>query len=75
MSNAPTTLLTIREAANQLRLCHDTIRRAIWKGDIIAHRFAGSIRISQEDLDDYVRKGRGVRIRPHRKKATMQTPS
>jgi excisionase family DNA binding protein len=71
MSESATFLFTVREAANKLRLCPDTIYRAVWRGDIVATRLAGAIRISQSDLDDYVAKGRGVRNKPHRKKATV----
>jgi excisionase family DNA binding protein len=65
MPKAPS-LLTIQQAANQLQLCHDTIRRAVWRGDIVATRLAGAIRISQADLDDYIARGRGIRVKPHK---------
>jgi excisionase family DNA binding protein len=71
MPKASTALLTIQQAADQLQLCPDTVRRAIWRGVLVAHRFEGSIRISQADLDDFVAKGRGIRVKPHRRKEPL----
>ena len=68
MPKALTSLLTVQQAADQLQLCADTIYRSVWRGDLVAHRFAGAVRIAQSDLDAYVARGRGVRVRPHRKK-------
>jgi excisionase family DNA binding protein len=68
MPKTLTSLLTVQEAADQLRLCPDTVYRAVWRGDIVAHRFAGAVRIAQSDLDAYVAKGRGIRVKPHRRK-------
>jgi excisionase family DNA binding protein len=65
-----TSLLTVQQAANQLQLSHWTVRDAIWRGELTATRLAGAIRIAQSDLDDYVAKGRGIRIKHHRHKET-----
>ena len=73
MPKALTSLLTVQQAADQLQLCADTIYRAMWRGDIVAHRFAGAVRISQADLDNYIAKGRGIRIKPHRKKEPVMS--
>ena len=71
MPKTVTFLLTVQQAADQLQLCHDTIRRAVWRGDIVAHRLAGAIRISQADLDAYIARGRGIRVKHHRQKKTL----
>ena len=68
MPKALPTLLTIRQAADQLQFCDESVRRAVVRGDLIACRVGGAIRISQADLDAYIAKGRGVRIRPHSRK-------
>jgi len=64
-------LLTVRQAAAQLQLCHEAVRRAIWKGQLTACRVGGAIRISQVDLDDYIARGRGIRVRPQRHKDAL----
>ena len=49
--------LTIREAANILRVSEGTIRNAVGSGRLRAFRFGnrgGSIRIATADLDDYI---------------------
>jgi excisionase family DNA binding protein len=73
MPKTLTSLLTVQEAANQLRLCPDSVYRVIWRGDLTAHRFAGAVRISQADLDAYIARGRGIRIRHHRKKEPVMS--
>jgi excisionase family DNA binding protein len=67
MPKTLTSLLTVQEAADQLRFCPDTVYRAVWRGELVA-RFAGAVRIAQSDLDAYVAKGRGIRVKPHRRK-------
>ena len=50
-------LLTIREAADALRVSESTIRNAIGSGRLRAFRFGvrgGSIRIGRADLEDYM---------------------
>ena len=52
-----TGLLTIREAADVLRVSESTIRNAISSGRLRAFRFGvrgGSIRIGRADLEDYM---------------------
>jgi excisionase family DNA binding protein len=71
MPKALTSLLTVQQAADQLQLCADTIYRAVWRGDIVAHRFAGAVRISQADLDAYIARGRGIRVKHQRRKETL----
>lgn len=49
--------LTIREAANVLRVSQSTVRNAIRRGELPAYRFGsrgGTIRIAVTDLDKYV---------------------
>ena len=58
MATAPAPgLLTIREAADVLRVSESTIRNAIGSGRLRAFRFGvrgGSIRIGRADLEDYM---------------------
>lgn len=48
--------LTIPEAANRLSVSNDTIRRAIWAGELPAVLFARKYRITVEDLDALVKR-------------------
>jgi excisionase family DNA binding protein len=61
------TLLTVQQAADQLQFSGDAIYRLIHSGALTACRLGGAIRISQDDLNAFIKAGRGVRIRPHRK--------
>jgi excisionase family DNA binding protein len=51
-------LLTVPEVAERLRLCPKTIRRMIDRGELRVHRIGRQLRISEEDLDAYLRKTR-----------------
>ena len=54
-------LLKPQEAANLLAISRATLYRLIDKRAIFAHKIGGSLRFSQEDLDNYLEK---VRIKP-----------
>ena len=41
---------TISEAAEMLRVCTRTVRRWIDRGELVAHRFGGAVRIAEPDL-------------------------
>lgn len=46
--------LTVKEVADALRVDHKTIRRLISEGKLPAVKVAGTIRISEEGLRDYL---------------------
>jgi excisionase family DNA binding protein len=45
---------TVKETAQQLRLCEKQIRRLIKRGELPAYRFGGALRIKKKDIDGYV---------------------
>lgn len=49
-----TRFLTVKETAAHLSLCEKQIRRLIKKGDLVAYRFGGAIRISKKDIEAYM---------------------
>ncbi len=51
---AETILLTLKEAAEQMRVSSRTIRRLIESGDLVAIPVRRSLRIRREDLCSYV---------------------
>ena len=51
-------LLTIKQAAEHLQVSSKTIRRWIDTGDLIAHRLGRQWRISETDLQTFIRMGR-----------------
>lgn len=51
-------LITLREAAEQLRVSERTIRREIGSGRLQALRVRGLMRIDQADLDAYLSQSR-----------------
>lgn len=51
-------LLTIDEAAELLLMHPRTVRRKIAEKEIAAHRFGRALRISQTDLDTFVKSHR-----------------
>ncbi len=63
MSNPPpssrtlflTPLMTIPDVAEQLQVSEKTIRRWITSGDLIAHRIGRQLRISESDLQAFIR--------------------
>lgn len=51
---------TVKEVAARWSSCERSVRRAIKAGNLVAHRFGGSLRISEEDLKAYERLRRMV---------------
>ena len=51
-------LLTIKQAAEHLQVSSKTLRRWIDAGDLIAHRLGRQWRISETDLQTFIRMGR-----------------
>ena len=52
------TLLTVGQVATILRVTTLTIRRWISAGDLITHRFGRQLRISEADLQAFIRMRR-----------------
>jgi excisionase family DNA binding protein len=50
------TMYTVDEVAKMLRVSTETIRKLIASGEIRAKRVGRQFRISQEALDEYLRK-------------------
>ena len=50
-----------REAADFLAISRATLYRLVDRREIFAHKVGGSLRITKEDLDDYLNK---IRIKP-----------
>lgn len=48
---------TVKQVATMLSVSTETIRQAIKRGELLKHNYAG-IRISKEDLADYLRRHR-----------------
>jgi excisionase family DNA binding protein len=44
---------TIAEVAEIVEVATRTVRRWIRSGDLVAHRFGGAVRISEDDLRDF----------------------
>lgn len=57
--NLPT-LLTIEQVAATLQVNPRTIRRWIEAGDLVTHRFGRGYRVSEADLQAFIRLGRQV---------------
>jgi excisionase family DNA binding protein len=45
---------TVKETAQQLRLCEKHVRRLIERGELPAYRFGAALRIKKDDIDAYV---------------------
>ena len=58
-ANLPT-LLTIEQVATTLQVNPRTIRRWIETGDLVTHRFGRGYRVSEADLQAFIRLGRQV---------------
>jgi excisionase family DNA binding protein len=68
MSSPTTTaLLTLEEVARQLRTSPQWVRVRIWRHELATHRVKGRTRISQADLNDYLRRARQDLLRPWKK--------
>lgn len=55
-------LLTVHEAADVLNVCAETVRRAIWRGELCSVRIGRSVRVSVDDLRSYLATKRGLPI-------------
>ena len=62
-------LLTLEDVGRQLQTSVEWVRRAILTRQLSAHRIGGLLRVSQEDLDDYLRRARENPLRPRTKKS------
>jgi excisionase family DNA binding protein len=51
-------VLTLQEAADHLRVTPTTLRREITRGKLSAFRVGRHFRVSEEDLNRYVRNSR-----------------
>jgi len=50
---------TIKDIAERWDVTDRTVQRTIERGDLVAHRFGGSVRVSGEDLFTYEAARRG----------------
>ena len=51
---------TVNEVATRWSSCERSVRREIKAGNLVAHRFGRSLRVSEEDLRAYERLRRGA---------------
>ncbi len=49
-------LLTVREAADQLKVCEETIYRLVSRGQLAAVRVGRLLRISHGDIQSYLHR-------------------
>lgn len=49
---------TIAEVAEIVEVTTRTVRRWLKSGDLVAHRFGGVVRISEDDLRDFLNRHR-----------------
>lgn len=54
-------MLKVRQVADRLSLSESAVRNLIDKGDLSHHRLGGAIRVSEEDLKDYLNEARRER--------------
>ena len=55
----PGHLLSIPQAADQLGISEKGVRRAVTRGDLVAHRIGRLLRIAEDDLAAFVALRRG----------------
>ena len=55
MSRMPPAFHSIQEIADCLQVCDKTVRRWIEAGDLVAHRFGRQWRISDDDLESFLK--------------------
>lgn len=63
-------LLTVREAADRLRLSVAAVYELVARGKVLSHRVGpsrGAIRIREEDLQQFLESCRQAPIEPHRR--------
>jgi excisionase family DNA binding protein len=51
-------MLTVEDAAERLRLSTRTVHRLLDSGALPKHQFHRCVRISQDDLDNYIARSR-----------------
>ena len=54
----PSRLYRLSEVAERLQVSRKTVRRWIDAGDLVAHRFGRQLRISEADLQTFIRSRR-----------------
>lgn len=59
---APSSLLTIPDVAKRLKVAEITVRRWIKDREIVAYRLGRQWRISEADLEVYLRMRRGLNL-------------
>lgn len=57
------TLMDVATAAERLNLTQATVRRFIKRGDLACYRFGRWVRVSEEDLTDFMER-RHERVQP-----------
>jgi excisionase family DNA binding protein len=67
-----TPLLTLEDVGRQLQTRPEWVRRKILARELGAHRIGGLLRVSQEDLDDYLRRAREDPLRPRKKMSSSK---
>ena len=55
----PTQLCSISTVARLLEVSPDTVRRLIARGDLIAIRIGGNVRVSATELESFIDRQRG----------------
>ena len=50
-------MLTVKMAAALAAVCEETVRRAIWSGQLKADTIGRAVRIRQSALEDWIRRG------------------
>ena len=53
-------LLTVAEAADELNVGVRMVRRLVGDGRLPCHKIGSHVRISQSDLDEYIRSSRAA---------------
>lgn len=51
-------LLTVKEVAERLRVSEKTVRNMIDRGDLIAYKIGGNIRIEEESVEFIIEEGK-----------------
>ena len=54
-TDPPQRLLTIKDVADILQVSDKTVRRWIDAGDLVAHRVGRQLRVSQGDLETFIK--------------------
>ena len=54
-TDLPQRLLTIKDVADILQVSDKTVRRWIDAGDLVAHRVGRQLRVSQGDLETFIK--------------------